>query len=34
MPVFRRLYLAWRLYIRLNYSWHLAWQKAAYQRTL
>ena len=28
----RRLYLAWRLYSSLNYSWHLAWHKAAYQR--
>jgi len=26
----RRLYLAWRLYIGLNYSWRLAWHKAAY----
>ena len=25
----RRLYLAWRFYIHLNYSWRLAWQKAA-----
>jgi hypothetical protein len=24
----RRLYRAWRFYIRLNYSWHLAWHKA------
>jgi hypothetical protein len=24
-----RLYLAWRLYVRLNYSWRLAWHKAA-----
>ena len=24
----RRLYLAWRYYFRLNYSWRLAWQKA------
>jgi hypothetical protein len=29
MPL--RLYRAWRLYIRLNYSWHLAWHKAAYR---
>ena len=26
----RRLYLAWRLYIGLNYSWRLAWHKAAH----
>jgi len=32
MPI--RLYRAWRFYIRLNYSWHLAWHKAAYQRPL
>ena len=25
-----RLYRAWRLYSGLNYSWHLAWHKAAY----
>ncbi len=30
----RRLYLAWRLYIGLNYSWRLAWHKAAYQQAL
>jgi hypothetical protein len=24
----RRLYRAWRFYIRLNYSWRLAWYKA------
>lgn len=24
----RRLYRAWRFYIGLNYSWHLAWHKA------
>lgn len=30
MPL--RLYRAWRLYTRLNYSWHLAWHKAAYQQ--
>jgi len=30
----RRLYRAWRLYIGLNYSWRLAWHKAAYQRPL
>ena len=24
----RRLLLAWRYYIELNYSWHLAWHKA------
>jgi hypothetical protein len=30
----RSLYLAWRLYIALNYSWRLAWYKAAYQRAL
>jgi hypothetical protein len=29
-----RLYLAWRLYIGLNYSWRLAWHKAAYQQKL
>jgi hypothetical protein len=29
MPL--RLYRAWRLYTRLNYSWHLAWHKAAYR---
>jgi hypothetical protein len=23
-----RLYRAWRLYIRLNYTWSLAWHKA------
>ena len=32
--VARRLYLAWRLYIGLNYSWRLAWHKAAYERAL
>jgi hypothetical protein len=26
--MFRRFHLAWRLYIHLNYSWHLAWHKA------
>jgi hypothetical protein len=26
--MFRRLYRAWRFYIRLNYSWRLAWYKA------
>jgi hypothetical protein len=30
----RRLYLAWRLYIGLHYSWRLAWYKAAYQQHL
>ena len=25
----RRLYLAWRLFIRLDYSWRMAWYKAA-----
>jgi len=30
----RRLYLAWRLYTDLNYSWRLAWHKAAYLRAL
>jgi hypothetical protein len=30
----RRLYLAWRLYFGLNYSWRLAWHKAAYQRAM
>ncbi len=29
-----RLYLAWRLYIHLHYSWRLAWHKAAYQHAL
>lgn len=29
-----RLYRAWRLYSRLNYSWHLAWHKAAQQHFL
>lgn len=29
-----RLYRAWRFYISLNYSWHLAWHKAAYQQPL
>lgn len=24
----RRILLAWRFYIHLNYSWHLAWHKA------
>lgn len=27
----RRLYLAWRLYSGLHYSWHVAWHKAAYR---
>ena len=26
-----RLFLAWRLYKRLNYSWRLAWYKSARQ---
>lgn len=30
----RRLYRAWRFYIGLNYSWHLAWHKAARQQPL
>jgi hypothetical protein len=30
----RRLYLAWRLYIALNYSWRLAWHIAAHQQAL
>lgn len=30
----RRLYLAWRLYITLNYSWRLAWYKSAYYQVL
>ncbi len=30
----RRVYLACRLYIALNYSWRLAWHKAAYQQDL
>jgi hypothetical protein len=25
----RRLYLAWRFYSGLSYSWRLAWHKAA-----
>ena len=29
-----RLYVAWRLYTGLNYSWRLAWHKAAYHRNL
>jgi len=29
----RRLYLAWRLYSGLNYSWRLAWHKSAYQKS-
>ena len=24
----RRIFLAWRFYVRLNYSWRLAWRKA------
>ena len=24
-----RIFLAWRLYNRLNYSWRLAWYKSA-----
>jgi len=32
--MFRKLYLAWRLHIGLNYSWRLAWYKAAHQRAL
>ena len=30
----RRLYRAWRLYFGLNYSWRLAWHKAAHQQVL
>ncbi len=30
----RRLYIAWRLYSGLNYSWRLAWHKAAYRQRL
>ena len=30
----RRIYLAWRLYTGLDYSWRLAWHKAAYQQAL
>ncbi len=30
----RRVYLAWRLHTGLNYSWRLAWHKAAYGRAL
>jgi len=29
----RRLYLAWRFYIRLNYSWRLARHKALCEKT-
>jgi len=29
--MYRRLFLAWRLYSGLNYSWRLAWHKAANQ---
>lgn len=29
-----RLYRAWRYYVSLNYSWHLAWHKAAYRQSL
>ena len=29
-----RLYRAWRFYIGLNYSWHLAWHKSAYRQPL
>jgi len=25
----RRVCLAWRLYVGLHYSWHVAWHKAA-----
>lgn len=32
MPI--RLYRAWRFYMSLNYSWHLAWHKAAYPQPL
>jgi hypothetical protein len=32
--MFRRIYIAWRLYTGLNYSWRLAWLKAAGQRDL
>ena len=28
----RRLYRAWRFYIRLNYSWRLARHKALYEK--
>lgn len=27
-----RLIVAWRLYMGLNYSWRLAWHKAAYHQ--
>jgi hypothetical protein len=30
----RRLYLAWRLYTALNYSWRLAWHIATHQEVL
>ena len=30
----RRLLLAWRLYFGLNYSWRLAWHKAAHRQAL
>ncbi len=29
-----RLYRAWRLYFALNYTWRLAWYKAAYRQAL
>jgi hypothetical protein len=29
----RRLHRAWRFYIRLNYSWRLAWHKALREET-
>jgi len=30
----RRLYFAWRMYVSLNYSWRVAWHKAAYHQVL
>ena len=29
MTLLRRLTLAWKFYTHLNYTWHLAWHKAA-----
>jgi len=28
----RKLYRAWRFYIRLNYPWRLAWHKALHEK--
>ena len=30
----RKLYLTWRLYSGLHYSWRLAWYKAAHDQAL